>query len=258
MIRFRAWSVRSGIAGWCWCSTIASTSSRLPPPSPWPSSEPVNLSAGALVEGPADEAAKTEAAVLRLPVGSRGGVTATISGSIHCDAISARCLACSGHTLPLSRGLRRGRTQRHGAHQIVRHSEPQQHRPHFILPPQQQALETTVAQIGVDTLGLGTTAINRLAVLARHSLARCRGSGTIALSRRKRVGLVLVARRRREHLNAFGMRFLDIFEFGEAAIDQVLLWGLPVARADLLLHWPDQTVIRAGGIDIHGDNHLGF
>jgi L-fuconolactonase len=31
-------SLRSGIADWCWCSTIASTSSRLPPPSPWPSS----------------------------------------------------------------------------------------------------------------------------------------------------------------------------------------------------------------------------
>jgi len=26
-----AWSVRSGIAGCCWCSTIAHTSSRLPP-----------------------------------------------------------------------------------------------------------------------------------------------------------------------------------------------------------------------------------
>src|SRR5438067_1412072 len=38
----------------------------------------------------------------------------------------------------------------------------------------------------------------------------------------------------------------------------VLLWGLPVARADLILHWPDQAVIGARGVDIHGDNHLGI
>jgi hypothetical protein len=69
---------------------------------------------------------------------------------------------------------------------------------------------------------------------------------------------VLVARRRRENLDALGMRFLDTLEFGEAAIDQVLLGCLLVGRADLILHWPDPAVIRASGVEIHGDNHLRF